>query len=365
MATRKEEERFGPVQKAVAESARVITISTGTVLRTVLILLAFYLLFLIRDIVALLLVAILIAVLIEPFAGRLQHLGLPRSLAVVLIYLFGLAMFIGVLTLVVPPMITELNQLLVTFAPFLENTPFGDVKSLIESGAFSEGLGSLGTAIQQAGLLGALPQLGSLAAGALGGILGVSLMLILAFYIVSQENLIRRTIALFAPAEYQPFVSQLSVKMREKVGYWMRGQLLIMFIVSLLDYAALSILGIPYALVLALFAGLAEVVPFIGPNIAVIPAAIIAFSVSPVHAVLVMAAYFVVQQIESNLLAPKIMQHATGLNPVVTILAILIGYEVGGTIGFQGGVVGALLAIPIAVMCSVFFHEVFRNRGEI
>ncbi len=354
MAARKEEERHGSV----------ITISTGTIFRSLLILLAAYLLYVIRDVVALFLVAVFIAVIIDPFAGRLQRMGLPRGLSVAIIYLMLLAVLAGLLTLVVPPMVSEFSQLATTFAPLLEDTRFAGIKSLIETGASPEGLGAIAASIQESGLLGALPQLGGVALGALGGVLGFFLILILAFYLVTEENVIRRGIALLAPDEYQPFVSQLSVKMREKVGHWLRGQLLIMLIVGLLDYGALVMLGIPYAIVLAIVAALCEVVPFIGPNVAVIPAAVIAFSVSPVHAVLVLAAYFVVQQIESNILTPKIMQRTTGLNPIITILAILIGFEIGNTQGVQGGVIGALLAIPLAMTASVFFNEVFRERAE-
>lgn len=347
MAVRKEEEKGG----------KVITISTGTIFRTILVILAVYFLYYIRAVVALFLVAVLIAVLVDPIVARMQRLHLPRGLSVAVIYLLGLALLGGMLTLVVPPMISEIQQMAITFGPLLESTPLNNVQSLIAN-IQSQDFGALASTIREAGVLQALPQIGQAAAGALGGVLAFFMVLILAFYLTTEENALRRGIALLTPAEYQPFVAQLSQKMREKVGLWLRGQLLIMFIVALMDYTALSVLGIPYALILALFAGLAEVVPFIGPNIAVIPAVVIAFSVSPVHAVLVMAVYFVVQQIESNILTPKIMQRATGLNPIITILAILIGFKVGS-------IVGALLAIPLAMTFSVFFNEVFRNRADV
>ncbi len=341
---------------------KVITISTGTIIRALLILLALGVLYLIRDIVGLFLVAVLISVLIEPLADKLGRIGLPRGLAVALIYLVGIAALVGVLILIIPPLLTEFSQLVTVFAPAIEHSPFAGLKHLVDTGAFSQGFGTFASTIQQAGLLRSLPQLADLASGAFGGILGVFVILVLAYYMVSQENILRRGIAHLAPAEYQPFVNQLFTKIRDKLGYWLRGQLLIMFVIGALDFIALSVLGIPYALVLALFAGLVEVVPFIGPNVSVLPAIVIAFSVSPVHAILVTAAYFVIQQLESNFLAPKIMQKATGLNPIVVILAILIGFELGGTLGLQGSLVGALLAIPVAMICSVFFQEVFRNH---
>lgn len=346
---------------AARKEMKIITISTGTLLRAVLIVLALGVLYLIRDIVGLFLVAVLISVLIDPLADKLQRVGLPRGFAVALIYLVGIAALVGILILMVPPLISEFSQLMVTFAPFIEHSPFSGIDKLFTSNTFSQGFGTIASTVQQAGLLRSLPQLAGLATGAFGGILGIFVILVLAYYMVAQENILRRGIAQLAPAEYQPFVSQLFNKLRDKLGYWLRGQLLIMFVIGLLDFIALSVLGIPYALVLALFAALVEVVPFIGPNVSVLPAIVIAFSVSPVHAILVTAAYFVIQQIESNFLAPKIMQKATGLNPIVVILAILIGFELGGTLGLQGSFIGALLAIPVAMICSVFINEVFRN----
>jgi predicted PurR-regulated permease PerM len=352
MAARKEEEKVG---------AKVIAVSTGTILRTLAVILALYVLYLIRDIVGLFLVAVFISVLVDPLADKLQRAGLPRGFAVALIYLVGVACLVGILILIIPPLLTEFSQVMTTFAPFIEHSPFGGLVSLIDSGPLSQGLGTLATTIQQTGIMNALPQVAPLITGAFGSILGFLVILVLAYYMVSQENILRRGLMQLAPAEYQPFVGQLFVKVRDKLGFWLRGQLLLMLSIGVLDFIVLSVLGIPYALVLAIFAALVEIIPFIGPNVAVLPAIIIAFSVSPVHAILVGAAYFVIQQIESNFLTPKIMQRATGLNPIVTIVAIMIGFELGSTLGIQGSIVGALLAIPVAMMCSVFFNEIFRQ----
>lgn len=348
------------MQRRKEESAHgttVITISTGTIFRTVLIILAVVFLYLVRDIVAILLVALLLATLIEPFADRLKKIGIPRGVAVAIIYALGLALFAGVFLLVVPPTVHELTQLVDVLSPLLANTPLGDIGALIDSGSWSQGVDRIAAAVQQSGVLGALPQIGEVLVGAFGVVLAAILILVLAFYMVVEEQVVRRGIALFSPPEYQPFVTQLSVKMREKVGAWMRGQLLIMFVIGLLDYLVLSALGIPYALVLALFGALLEIIPFLGPNLAVIPALLVAATVSPVHMVLVGVAYFVIQQLESAVLTPKIMQKTTGLNPIVTIVAILIGLQIEG-------MVGALLAIPLAMVISVFYNEVFRQRTE-
>lgn len=348
MQRRKEEAHHG---------ATVITISTGTIFRVILIGLAAWFLYVIRDIVALMLISLLIAAVIDPFAERMKRFGTPRGVAVAGLYIVGFAVCIGALILVVPPTVQELGQVGEFLAPMLAQTPFGDLRTIFSGGTWTQNIAQIATTVQSAGLLQALPQFGQALQGAFGAVLAVLLVLVLAFYMVVEEHGIRRGIAIFTPAEYQPFVTQLSVKMRDKVGAWLRGQLLIMFLIAALDYIALTALGIPYALVLALFGGLVEVIPFLGPNLSVIPAVLVAFTVSPVHAALVLAAYFVIQQLESNVITPKVMQKTTGLNPIVTIVAILIGFQVDG-------IVGAVVSIPAAMIISVFYNEVFRTTTD-
>lgn len=342
-------------RKEEGSGVRTITISTGTIVRTILLVLALGFLYMIRDVVALFLVALLVAALIDPFAERLQRWGLPRGLAVVIVYIVGLAALVGVLLLVVPPTIRELGELEPYIAPALQHSSVSSFYDALKSGAWSQGIDNIVTTIQQSGIGGALPKLGEWAQNAILGIFTTFLVLVLAFYMVVEEHIVRRGVAMFAPEEYQPFVTQLSMKMREKIGSWLRGQLLVMALVGLLCYGALIILGVPYAIVLAVLAALLEIVPFIGPIAAGVPAAVIGFGISPVHGILVIVAYTIIQQLENHVIVPQVMKKTTGLNPIVSIIAILIGFQVGG-------IVGAMLSIPLAMVISVFYNEVFRQR---
>lgn len=143
--------------------------------------------------------------------------------------------------------------------------------------------------------------------------------------------------------------------MRERMGSWLRGELVLMFSIAILTYFALLLLGVPYALVLAIIAGILEIIPFIGPLLSGVPAVILALSISPIHAVLTALSYVVIQSVEGNVLVPKIMQKATGINPIISLLAVLIGWRLGG-------IVGAILSIPLANAISVFMEEVFRGQ---
>ena len=128
-------------------------------------------------------------------------------------------------------------------------------------------------------------------------------------------------------------------------------------IVFLMVYIGLSALGVEYALILALVAGIFEIVPFLGPWISAIPGVFFAFSQSPALAIWVAILYFVVQQIENNLIVPKVMGKTTGLNPLVVILAILMGARIGG-------IVGALLAVPVAIAIAVYFESVLGSKAK-
>jgi len=131
-------------------------------------------------------------------------------------------------------------------------------------------------------------------------------------------------------------------EIESKLGSWLRAQLVLMLVVGGFTYLGLWVLGVPVALPLALIAGLFEVIPLIGPVISAIPAVIVGFSISPVMGIGVLILYILVQQLENNIFVPKVMQKAVGFNPLVTMLALMIG---GKLFGFTG----VLLAVPVTL----------------
>ncbi|MBU4332000.1 AI-2E family transporter, partial [Patescibacteria group bacterium] len=147
--------------------------------------------------------------------------------------------------------------------------------------------------------------------------------------------------------------------MQKKIGSWLRGQVILMIIIGILSYIGLLILGVRYALLLALFAGLMEIIPYIGPIFGAVPAVFIALTQSPIKGLLVIVLYLIIQQLENNLIVPKIMKRAVGLNPIVVILVILIGGKIAG-------IVGALIAVPVATAFSVMLKDFLdlRKQGE-
>jgi predicted PurR-regulated permease PerM len=149
----------------------------------------------------------------------------------------------------------------------------------------------------------------------------------------------------------------LIARMQEKIGRWLRGQLLLSLIIFLMTYAGLTILGVRYALVLALFAGVTELIPYIGPFIGLVPALFIALTQSPIVALGVLVLYIIIQQLENYVIVPKVMQRAVGLNPIVIIVAMLVGAK-------MAGILGIILAVPVATALSVAVGDLFELKRD-
>ena len=135
----------------------------------------------------------------------------------------------------------------------------------------------------------------------------------------------------------------------------MRGQLILSLLIGTTTFIGLTLLGVEYALPLAIIAGLLEVVPVIGPIISGIPAVLVALTVSPLLAVLVGGLYLAIQQVESHVIVPQVMKRAVGLNPLLVILAVSVGTRLLG-------ISGALLAVPIAVVIQVVAKEILQTE---
>lgn len=350
------------IQSSMAQSQmrdsreRVLVVSSGTVIRVCLTLLAIVILYIIKDIVALLCAALFLAALIDPFADYFEKHRVPRGLAVLLVYILGIAALVTAIVLLLPPVIAELKTVSTVFAPLLPQV-FGanaDLSFLLQ-GSITETVTKFIDTLRGSGISAAVPQLLAISSTAFGAIAAIIVVLILAFYLVSEKEALVKALTAVTPPDYQSFVSHAAMKMRARLGAWLRGELSLMTAIFLLTYIALSVIGIPYAIVLALLAGLFEVIPFIGPLLAGIPAVIFAFAISPVHGIITMLAYVLIQVLEGNVLVPKIMQRATGLNPIITLLVVLIGLRLGG-------IVGAILSIPLANAAAVFIEEAFRER---
>lgn len=339
------------------------TISAGTILKIVGVLFALWFIYYIRDILAIVFVALILSSIIDPLADWLQVRRIPRSIGVIIVYvaLFSiLGLIMGVL---VPPLIQEIRDLASNFQAVWERLVSGILlfrQYSLESG-FSKNI-EQGLLSVQSGLTravgGAVGGVFTGVVGVFGGLVSFVVILVLTFYMVVQEDGLKRLFKLLVPEHYQPFVGGTLNKVRRKITAWIKGQLVLSAVVGIFAYIGLSIIGVNYALVLGLFVGLAEFVPYAGPFIGGVVAVFFALAESTTKAFVTVILFIILQQFENNILVPKVMQRAVGLNPIVSILALIIGAKLAG-------IAGALFAIPVATALDVLVRDVLRtDRGK-
>ena len=326
-------------------------------MKAVLIVLGLWFLWFVRDVVAILVVAVLLAALIDPFADWFEKRRIPRGIAVLIVYTILIAISSVVLIMLTPVVVEQSAQLVGNLGGYYDEASdsFGRFEQFSENHGLSENLALSIQSIQDS-FSTSFDSVFTTVKGFFGGIAALFIILVLAFYMVVEEDAVRKYFQSLAPPEYQPYLSHMAKKMKNKMGAWLRGQLVLGLVVGVAVYIGLKLLGINYALLLALMAGLFEVVPYVGPVISLFPASIIGFAQSPLLGVAVIVLYLIIQQIENNVLVPKIMQKATGLNPIISILALLIGIKVAG-------VVGAIISIPLATMGVVLLEDLFKDVG--
>lgn len=332
--------------------------STGSILKVVVILLLVLFLWHVREVLAILFTALIFASALEVWVDRMQLRHIPRGLSVIFIYAVIAGVFGLIVYLLIPPISHQVGELSRSFPYYYEKivSTFTDLRTLSQEYGLEkniqQGFGLLNERLGQSvgGIFSAISAL-------FGNIAAFFLVLILTFYMVVEASAMKRVLRQFLPDYYQPYASQLVNKIQYKVGAWLQGQLVLCFVIGFITTLLLWIFGIKYALVLGLIAGVFEFIPYLGPMFSAIPAVFLAFFQDPIKAIIVIGIYIGVQQLENNLLVPKIMQRAIGLNPVITITSLLIGMKVGG-------VIGALLSIPVATAISVVIKEFFQGGEE-
>jgi len=338
------------------KKTQLVSVSTGTILKIIAVLLAIAFLYMIRSVIGIAFAAWVLASAISPWVDKMHTKRIPRWLGVLMIYIVLLAIVSLAIYLVIPPIVHQVQQLSSTFPQVYErivgyfdsaNELSGQIFEPIKSGldnlskSFSNISGSVFSAVSTV----------------FGGIVSFLAVLVMTFYMTLEEDGMKKFIKSAAPLKYQPYLISKVKRVQMKMGMWLRGQLILSLIIGVLVYIGLLIIGVDYALVLALLAAVTEFVPYVGPILGGIPAVFLALTQSPIKAAFVVVLYVVIQQLENSVISPKVMQKAVGLNPIIVILALLIG----GTIG---GLAGVILAIPAVTILSVFVEDFFGNKKK-
>jgi len=331
-----------------------IDISTSTIFRFILIILGFVFLYLIRDILLTVFIACIVAAAVDAPVDWLAKWKIPRPLGTALIYFLIFSLFALFLYVVIPPLSGQLEALISNLPEYLNNlgTGFEALQQKIGSDSLQKVLTQFNDQLTGAGsnVFGTVVNI-------FGGLVSAGMILVISVYLVIQDKGIKEFVSSVTPPSSQAYVINLTERVQLKLGSWLRGQLLLMLIVGVLAFIGLSLLKVKFALILALLVGLLEIIPYIGPVLGGAPAVALAFLQSPILALLVIVLFIVIQQLENYLIAPLVMKHAVGLNPLVIIISMIVG-------GNLGGILGVVVAVPMVAMASVFLSDVFSKEGD-
>lgn len=319
----------------------------------------FLFLYILQDVIIIFLFSIIIASAVTPFANWLDNKGFPRLLGVLLLYLalFGLVIF--VLSLVVPYIADEIAQLSTTlpkvverFSKSLEDVQQGSPQYFDFVSEIQNILDTLSVYLQQSS-----QSVFTIIISIFGGVMSFIAVVVIAFYLSVMKRGIESFIESVVPAKHEGYVMDLWKRSELKVGRWLQGQLLLALIVGLTVYIGLSLMGIKYALVLGIIAMVLEIVPIVGPVLAAIPAVFLAFLQEPGLGLWVLLFYIVMQQLENHLLVPLVLGKTTGLNPIVVIMALLIGNQIAG-------ISGMILSVPLATIIVEMLEDLAKQKED-
>jgi predicted PurR-regulated permease PerM len=339
-----------------------VSITPSTVISTVLILAGAYMFWLLRDLALLVLTAIIIASAIEPQIAFFIRHHIPRFFAAILVYVIVFGSVFVLLFVLFPPIIADAAGFLSAMPQYLETlNASGSFSSLTDATSLIGTSRDLQSFIQTLFSLQSLFTAGSgsiiqLFVTFFGGIFSLALVIVLSFYFALQDTGVDDFLRLVMPAKHEEYSVDLWKRAQKKIGLWMQGQILLSVIVAILVYLGLLIIGVPYALLLAVFTAIAEIIPIFGSLIAGTIAVIVAFSNGGVAiAAIVLGLYVVVNQFESNLIYPLIVKKIVGIPPLLVIIALIAGYTLAGFLG-------VLLSVPVAAVLLEFITDFDKRK---
>ncbi|MBU4301116.1 MAG: AI-2E family transporter [Nanoarchaeota archaeon] len=301
-----------------------IEISHKTII-FILILLAFvWLVLQIRDILFLLFIAFIVMAALRPAVDWLDNKKVPRFIGAFLMYILVFGVIGLSLAGIIPSLVVQFTKLTSIFPAILGKiVPYWN----IDMSSITQQLAPIGENVLK------------LTIGIFSNIVTTFMVLVFAFYFLLERKYAHKFISGFLGEEQAGAIIETLLRIEQRLGSWVGGQLILMLSVGILSYIGLVVLGIEFALPLAIVAGILEIIPTIGPVVSSIPAIIVALSISPLYGLYTAILYIVIQQLENNILVPLIMKRSVGLHPLVTIVSLLVGARLGG-------IVGAILAVP-------------------
>lgn len=339
-----------------------VSITAGTVVTALLIVVGAYLFWLLRDLALLVLTAIIIASAIEPGVAFFIRQKMPRFIAALLVYVLVFGAIFSILYLFFPPIISDAAGFLTAMPRYLDTinitTPLSNITDTVSVvSSQSQAQSYIQTLLSlQSLFISSSGSVLQLIITFFGGIFSLLLVIVLSFYFALQETGVDDFLRMVMPVKYEEYSVDLWKRAQKKIGLWMQGQILLSLIVGILVYLGLLIIGVPYALLLAVFTAMVEIIPVFGSIIAGVVAVIVGYSDGGIAiAAIVAGLYIVVNQFESNLIYPLIVKKIVGIPPLLVIVALIAGYTLAGFLG-------AVLSVPVSAVLLEFITDFDKRK---
>lgn len=307
--------------------------------------------------------ALFLALGLDPVVSWLQRRDLPRGLAILVVVVVVVGLFVGLIATIVPIVIEQTKNVVEDWDSIVEGVRdsalVGWLNTLVGGDAIQQAITAGGDWLADPDNLGNLTGgLLAVGAGILGGFTGATIVLILTLYFLASLASMKRYAARFVPASSRPGFREVSEEITGSVGRYVIGQLSLGLLNGVLSLVFLSIIGAPAPILLAFIAFLGSLVPLIGTLSAAIIISLVCFAASPLTALVAAIYYLVYMQVEAYVLSPRIMSRAVAVPGALVVIAAIAG-------GTLGGVLGALVAIPVAASLIIIVEKVVFPRQDV
>jgi predicted PurR-regulated permease PerM len=320
-----------------------IEISSKTIIFTIGFILLLGVIWLIKDLIFSLFIAFIIAGALRQPVDFLEKKKIPRSISSFIVYFIFVFIIFYLFALIIPPLAGEIIILFKNLPQIIIKV-FPTLSSNFNLSFLSNNIPSLAN------------ETINLIKTAFSNVIFVTSTLFFGFYFILEKNLAQRLLGNFFDDIELNKINLISERAQRRMSGWFWGEIILMIVVGLLTYVGLSLMGMKYGLALAVLSGLLEVVPGLGPITATIPAFFIGLSQSYASGLSIIALYFIVQQLENNLIVPIVMKKAVGLHPIITLIVLIIGGKIAG-------IMGVILAVPTTIFIETVLIE-WQKRAK-
>ncbi len=324
-----------------------VEVSHRTIVFTVLFLISLLFLYEIRTILLALFISIILMAALNPLVDRIEKWGVPRWLGIIFIFLLILAGIIGPVASLIPALIDQTEKLVSSILGLADELAVFGISSDVVR--------------QQLRELGGLPsQIVKLSVSIVSNIVSVIGIFIMTFYLLLERTNLEKIIVYLFGVNGKDRAEAVVDKLEHRLGGWVRTQFLLMTIIGVLSYIGFIIVGLDFALPLAITAGILELFIYVGPLIIALLSFLVGLIQSPLIGFMALGWSVFIQQLENNIIVPQLMKKTLGVNPLVTLIALAIGFKLAG-------IAGAILSLPVYLTIEVLAKEFLplkRKQGE-